>query len=123
VSAGFLWVDSLSEDRKNKGFGWRVQLVILQKFLIAMALTGPIGSASGAAQPMLKACTAEIQKYKCDAKSESYAYECLSKHEETRTKDLGFSRSCFKAYASFEKSSGKGDKVESHQVENPEHPR
>jgi hypothetical protein len=88
-----------------------------------MALTGTPGAGLGAAEPMLKACTAEIQKFKCDAKSESYAYECLNKHEETRTKDLGFSRPCFKAYASFEKSSGKGDKVESHQVEHPEHSR
>lgn len=95
----------------------------LQKFLIVMASAGSMGSASWAAEPMLKACTAEIQKYQCDAKSESYAYACLSKHEETRTKDLGFSRPCFKAYASFEKSSGKGDKVESHQVEHPEHTR
>ncbi|HET9237747.1 MAG TPA: hypothetical protein VFO10_10875 [Oligoflexus sp.] len=91
--------------------------------LIAMAFSGTMGSASWAAEPMRKACTAELQKYKCDAKSESYAYECLSKHEKARTKDLGFSHPCFKAYASFEKSSGKGDKVESHQVEHPEHTR
>jgi hypothetical protein len=89
--------------------------------VLSLALASGMGSSAFAAETMLRACTAEIKKFKCDAKSESYAYECLNKHEEERTKDYGFSRPCFKAYAYFEKTTGKGDKLESHQVENPEH--
>ncbi|HYX38378.1 MAG TPA: hypothetical protein VE954_35190 [Oligoflexus sp.] len=74
-----------------------------------------------AADRMLDACTAEIKKFACDAKSESYAYECLNKHKEQRTKDKGFSRKCFKAYGSYEKTSGKGEPIESHQTDHPEH--
>lgn len=88
--------------------------------LVFMLIT-LLASRVEAAETMLKACTSEIKKFSCDAKSESYAYDCLRKHEEHRTKNHGFSGSCYKAYAAFEKATGKGDKVESHQVENPEH--
>jgi hypothetical protein len=102
-------------------FGRRGLILKYQSRLLGLVLASSMASSALAADTMLRACTGEIQKYKCDAKSESYAYECLSKHEEQRTKNHGFSRPCFKAYASYEKSTGKGDKIESHQVENPEH--
>jgi hypothetical protein len=74
-----------------------------------------------AADTMLQACSSEIKKYSCDALSESYAYDCLSRHDEPRVRNKGFSRKCFKAFVRYEKTNGKGEKVESHQVENPEH--
>lgn len=92
-----------------------------QFMLLNLMLAFGLAPAAQAADTMLKACTSEIKKFNCDAKSESYAYDCLNKHEEQRTRNNGFSRSCFKAYVSYEKATGKGDKVESHQVENPEH--
>lgn len=70
---------------------------------------------------MLQACKAEIKKFGCDAKSETYAYECLNKHKEPYIKDKGFRAQCFKAYLAYEKSSGKGEKIDSHQVERLEH--
>ena len=74
-----------------------------------------------AADTLLHSCKGEIDKFRCEAKSESYAYDCLNKHKEQRTKYKGFSSKCYKAYASFEKSIGGGEKIDSHQVEHPEH--
>lgn len=86
-------------------------------FVTTLTSVGP----AYAAETMLRNCGAEFKKYSCDAKSESYAYECLAKFQESRGKDKGFSRKCYKAYAAYEKETGRGEKVESHQVENPEH--
>ena len=74
-----------------------------------------------AAPSILHDCKAEIKKFACDAKSESYAYSCLKKYREPRTKDKGFRSVCYKAYAAYEKETGQTEKIESHQVEHPEH--
>jgi hypothetical protein len=74
-----------------------------------------------AADSLLQACRNEIEKFACDAMSPAYAYDCLSRHKEDRIKDKGFRSRCFKAYRAYEKANGKGEKVESHQVERLEH--
>ncbi len=86
-------------------------------FVTTLASGGP----AYAADTMLRNCGKEFKKYSCDAQSESYAYECLVKFQESREKNKGFSGKCYKAYAAYEKETGRGEKVESHQVENPEH--
>lgn len=74
-----------------------------------------------AAATVRGACSNEIQKFSCDAKSDAYAYACLNQHKDEQILNRGFSPKCFKAYASYEKASGKGERLESHQTERVEH--
>lgn len=90
-----------------------------RSLVLATALV--VSASAHGADTMLRGCDKEIKKFGCDAKSESYTYDCLYKYREASTKNKGFSRKCYKAYAAYEKETGKGDKVESHQVEQSEH--
>ncbi len=74
-----------------------------------------------AANSVRGACKAEIKKFTCDDKSDAYAFDCLKENNEASIKNKGFSPKCFKAYASYEKESGKGEKIDSHQTEQLEH--
>ncbi|WP_141732858.1 hypothetical protein [Oligoflexus tunisiensis] len=96
----------------------KIQVLLRPLFLFLPMVGMP---SAHAADTILQACTPEIRKFRCEALSDSYAYDCLSRHDEPRVRNKGFSRKCFKAYARYEKTTGKGEKVESHQVENPEH--
>ena len=78
------------------------------------------GATAYAKPTMLHNCKNEIKKFSCEAQSESYAYDCLNSHKE-RTMNKGFTRKCFDAYALYEKENGVGDKIESHQIDQPEH--
>lgn len=94
-------------------YGWNISGLIG----LAVLGSGQLFAAGG----MRSACTAEIKKFGCEDMSDSYAYSCLKQRKESRDKDGGFSPSCFKAYASYEKANGKSEKIESHEVERREH--
>jgi hypothetical protein len=96
--------------------------MIQNKMLCLTLLAWGVGAGpTYAADSMVQACASEIRKYDCDAKSPAYAYDCLNRNKEERIKDKGFRPRCFKAYLAYEKANGKGERIESHQVERLEH--
>lgn len=67
-----------------------------------------------AASPLVTTCKEDLKKYKCSAKTDAQAHECLEKNEKEGQPDEGFTHTFYEAHEAYEKKMSKKEKNEEH---------